>query len=68
MPIIQKAPRSKAAKYAAKKFAVLAALNAEIAAGVPGVAKDKRKLSNTVQKQGVNLGTFWNPTSKNFAR
>lgn len=53
---------------ASKKFAKLAGMDAEIKAGVPGVAKEKRKLSDTWTKQVVNLGDFWNPTNKNFAR
>lgn len=63
------APRPKRLRNrASKKFAKLAGMNAEIEAGVPGVAKEKCKLSDTWAKQSVNLGDFWNPTRKNFAR
>lgn len=55
-------------RKARRLFTKIQGMNNAIEEGVPGVAKEKRKLSDTWTKQSVNLGDFWNPTRKNFAR
>lgn len=59
---------SKAGTHATWLFDKIDGMNAEIKQGVQGVAKAKRKLSDTVRREGVNLGDFWNPTCKRFVR
>ena len=61
--------KPKRKRYACEhKFSKIAALNADIAAGINDARKEKRKLPDTVRREGVNLGDFWNPTCKRFVR